>query len=151
MNELLNNKNITLREGLDKFYETYHENLSHTDFSLPKDVKDFFRSHDIAHVVFGCDISLYGEGSVKLWTIYGTTLGFWKHIAEYRKANAFELSRKLAFTDSVRDFFKLVVSIPLLIIRAKKMYKPWPWMNFENYLDTPIDEIRKEFNINVLK
>lgn len=150
MNKSLENTTITLQKGLEQFYETHQENLSHLDCNLPKDVKDFFKSHDIAHVIFGCDISLYGEGSVKVWTVFGTTLGFWKHISEYNKANAFDLSKKLPFTTVLKDFFKLLISIPLLVIRAKKMNKRWPWKGFENYLETPIHEIRKEFNIRVL-
>ena len=147
----LTKENITLQEGLEKFYENYQQGLSHTTSDLPKDVKDFFKSHDIAHVLFGCDISLFGEGSVKIWTIYGTTLGFWNHILEYRKANAFELYKKLPLRDSVKDLFKLIVSTPVLIIRARRMNKPWPWKDFKDYLDKPISEIRREFNIKVLK
>jgi hypothetical protein len=48
-------------------------------------------------VLFGCDISLFGEGSVKIWTIFGTTLGFWNHITAYKKANAYELSKNFSF------------------------------------------------------
>ncbi|WP_394751268.1 hypothetical protein [Spongiimicrobium salis] len=144
-------KNNTLREGLEAFYENYQESLNHLDKGLPKEVRDFFRSHDVAHVIFGCDISLFGEGTVKLWTVFGTTLGFWKHLSEYRKANAFELSKKFSPTVAIRDFFKLFIMIPSLILRAKRMHRPWPWKDFEEYLDLPITEIREEFNIKVLK
>jgi len=144
-------KNSTLEQGLKKFYEHYWSHLSHKDEALPNEVKAFFRAHDIAHVVFGCDISLFGEGSVKVWTVFGTTLGFWHHIRAYRKANAFELSRKLSFKEGAIDLIKLLVAMPLLIIRAKKMCKPWPWTDFERYLEMPIAEIRKEFNIHVLE
>lgn len=144
-------KSITLKQGLEKFYEDYRENLSHTDDSLPVEVRHFFKSHDIAHVVFGCDISLFGEGSVKMWTIFGTTLGFWRHIAEYRKADAYELAKKLEPMTYLSNLLKLMGAIPLLILRAKKMNKPWPWTEYENYLDIPICKIREEFNIKILK
>ncbi len=55
-------KDTTLREGLQKFYQEYDSHLSHKKEGLPDDVKSFFLSHDITHVLFGCDISLYGEG-----------------------------------------------------------------------------------------
>ena len=142
---------ITLRQGLERFYEQYRSQLSHNKEGIPGEVKSFFKSHDIAHVLFGCDISLYGEGSVKIWTIFGTTLGFWDHISAYKKANAYELSRNFTASHVVTNIFKLLVSIPTLIIRAKKMYKPWDWTAFEPYLDTPISEIRREFNIRVLQ
>lgn len=143
------NNNLTLEEGLQEFYGKYSTQLSHTDEGLPDEVKAFFRSHDIAHVLFGCDISLYGEGSVKIWTAFGSSLGFWKHIGEYKKANAYELSRKLNPSNIFRDLLKFLLAIPGLIIRAKQMKKPWPWSDFDDYLNTPIHEIRKEFNIRV--
>ena len=143
-------RNITLRQGLEKFYKEHQSHLDHNKEGIPSEVKTFFKSHDIAHVLFGCDISLFGEGSVKVWTIFGTTLGFWKHIRAYKKANAFELSKNFSFAHVVSNIFKFLISIPLLIIRSKNMYKPWPWTEFEPYLDASISETRKEFNIQVL-
>jgi ubiquinone biosynthesis protein Coq4 len=142
--------NITLRQGLEKFYKENMGYLSHNKKEVSSEAKAFFYSHDVAHVLFGCDISLFGEGAVKIWTIFGTTLGFWNHIKGYKEANAFELSKSFGSTHLVKNIFKFLLFIPVLIIRAKRMYKPWPWSEFEFYLDTPISEIRKEFNIQVL-
>ncbi len=143
-------KDITLRQGLEQFYKDNEGYFSHNDEGISNEAKIFFKSHDIAHVLFGCDTSLFGEGSVKIWTIFGTTLGFWKHLRGYKEANAFELSKNFSFIHVVNNIFKFLLSIPVLIIRAKRMYKPWPWLEFESYLDKPISEIRKEFNIQVL-
>jgi ubiquinone biosynthesis protein Coq4 len=143
-------RNTTLKQGLEKFYKEHKSHLNHNKEGIPSEVKSFFKSHDIAHVLFGCDVSLFGEGSVKLWTIFGTTLGFWNHIRGYKEANAFELSRNFSLPHFVSNIFKLLLSAPVLIIRARSMYKPWPWSEFESYLDTSISEIRKEFNIHIL-
>ena len=143
--------NITLRQGLERFYEVYQSHLSHKKEGIPNEVKSFFKSHDVAHVLFGCDISLFGEGSVKIWTIFGTTLGFWNHISAYKKASAYELSKNFSLSHVVGNIFKFLISIPVLIIRSKKMNKPWPWAEYDLYLDTSISEIRKEFNIKVLR
>lgn len=142
--------NITLREALAQFHKEHHNYLSHNKDGISKEAKSFFRSHDIAHVLFGCDISLFGEGSVKIWTIFGTTLGFWKHIKGYKEASAYELSKSFGFLHILKNIFKFLLAIPVIILRAKKMHKPWPWSAFDSYLDTPISEIRKEFNIRVL-
>lgn len=144
-------RKITLRQGLEQFYEENKNYLSHNKKGISNEAKAFFESHDIVDVLFGCDISLFGEGSVKIWTIFGTTLGFWKHIRGYKEANAFELSKNFGFVHIANNIFKFLSSIPRLIIRAKCMNKPWPWSGFEPYLDTPISEIRKEFNIQVLR
>jgi len=141
---------ITLRQGLDNFRNEYQDYLSHTQKEISEEARAFFTSHDVAHVLFACDISLYGEGSVKIWTIFGTTLGFWKHLTGYQEANAFELATHFTFMHVVKNIFKFLSSIPRLIISARRMYKPWPWADFDAYLDTPIVEIREEFNIKVL-
>ena len=141
--------NITLRQGLEEFYNEYKDYHSHSEEGISNKAREFFKSHDISHVLFGCDISLFGEGSVKIWTIFGTTLGFWNHIRGYREANAFKLSRNFSFAHVMRNIFKFLFSIPILIVKAKKMNKPWPWSEFESYLDMPITEIRQEFNIQV--
>lgn len=148
---MIKENNITLRRGLEIFYEEYKNHLSHEKEEIPHEVRSFFKSHDIAHVLFGCDISLFGEGSVKIWTIFGTTLGFWKHLRAYKKADAYELSKNYSLSHVVSNIFKFLVSIPLLIIRSNKMSKPWPWTEYEPYLDTSISEIRREFNIKVLR
>jgi len=141
---------LTIRQGLEKFYAEYESHLSHTKEGIPTEVKSFFKSHDIAHVLFGCDITLFGEGSVKIWTIFGTTMGFWKHLSAYKKANAFELSRNFRLGHVLSNVFRLLFYLPLLIIRSKQMHKPWNWSSYESYLDTPISEVRKEFNIKVV-
>jgi len=144
-------KNNTLRESLELFHHEHAAYLSHDKDGISAEAKAFFRSHDVAHVLFGCDISLFGEGSVKLWTIFGTTLGFWNHIRAYKVTSAFELARNFTLAHIVSNIFKFLYAIPILIVRARRMHKPWPWADFEPYMDKPIVEIREEFNIQVLE
>ena len=144
---LIMDETITLKQGLEQFYKNYDSQLSHTQKNIPIEVRSFFKSHDIVHVLFGCDINLYGEGSVKIWTIFGTTLGFWNHIKLYRKSNAYELAKNFSSKHIALNLCTFLLRIPSLIIRAKRMKKLWPWSDFEAYLDRPLSEIRKEFNI----
>jgi len=141
---------LTLRQGLAKFHDQYTDHLSHDKPGISSEALQFFESHDIAHVLFNCNISLQGEGAVKLWTIFGTTLGFKKHIIAYRVASAYDLSKQFTLFDIIQDLPKFLISIPTIIVRAKRMSKPWDWTGFHDYLDRPLSEIRKEFNIRVL-
>lgn len=142
--------NITLRQGLEKFRSQCKGRLSHDQEDTSSEAKVFFESHDIAHVLFDCDITLYGEGSVKIWTIFGTTLGFWNHLRGYQDANAFELSKGFPITHIARNLLKFLIAVPKIIIRTRRMSKPWNWAGFEPYLDKPISEIRIEFNIRIV-
>lgn len=141
--------NITLKEGLNIFYKKNRKYFSEKKMSQKGET--FIRCHDIAHVVFNCDTSIYGEGVVKIWTTFGTTMSFWEVTKGYRDVSAFELSRKYSFGHVVKNIFRLLVVIPKVIFRAKRMNKPWPFSNYDNYLNTPIAAIRKEYIIQVLK
>lgn len=141
---------MTLRQGLEIFRKDYQIHLTHNKEHTSTEAITFFNAHDIAHVIFDCDISFYGEGAVKLWTIFGTTLGFWNHIKGYRSAEAFSLSKKFTIRDLINDLPKLILITPKIIRRASRMSKPWPWEYYEDYLDQSIVSIREEFNIRTL-
>ena len=140
---------ISLREGMEKYYKKNRKVF--TDRDITDEAKAFFESHDVAHVVFGCDTSFFGEGVVKIWTVFGTTLGFWKHISGYNEADAFMLFRMYSWQHVAKNILRLLVTIPSAIVRAKRMNRLWNWTNFESYMDMPINDIRKEFNIKPIK
>ena len=139
---------LTLQQGIDKFYKKNMKYFS--DRAISDKAQKFLLCHDVAHIVFGCDTSIYGEGVVKIWTTFGTTLSFWKVISGYNDANAFELFKMYSFKHVAKNIFRFLIVIPKVIIRSKRMTKPWTWTNYESYLNTPISEIRKEFGIIVL-
>lgn len=138
---------VTLREGLERYRAANATVISAREVS--PEAAQFFRCHDVAHVVFGCDTSLSGEGTVKLWTIFGTTLGFWKHLRGYSEASAFALFRQYSRHHLVKHLGRLLRSIPGTIQRARRMTRPWPWSDHDGYLDCGIDDIRAEFGIEV--
>ncbi len=138
---------LTLRQGLEKFQEKNLKVLSGK--SIPKEGQAFLVAHDVAHVVFGCDTSLYGEGIVKIWTTFGTNLSIWKVMRGYRQASAFELSRSYSFPHVAKNILRLLIAIPVTMLRAKQMTKPWPFYDYQAYIDTPIAEIRAEYKINI--
>lgn len=138
-------KDVTLREGLDEYYRKNSRTL--LDTAVSNDSELFFNCHDIAHVIFECDTSLQGEGAVKLWTIFGSTLGFVNHFKGYAEANAFELSKKYSLKHILANVPKVLIGAPVVISRARKMTKKWPWAAYDRYLDISIAEVREEFNI----
>ena len=75
----------TLQQGLEVFHKKNKKYFP----ARPQlaEGRAFLESHDVAHVVFGCDTSIYGEGVVKIWTTFGTTLDFWKVVGGYNEVN----------------------------------------------------------------
>lgn len=140
--------NVTLQEGLEIFQEKNAQYF--TQRPMSEQGSAFMRSHDIAHVVFGCDTSVYGEGVVKLWSSFGTTAGFWKVVTGYNEVNAFALFKQYSVKHVFKNIVRLLLVIPKALFRVRRMKKPWPFSDYKCYLNMPISEIRKEFNIHVL-
>ena len=140
---------ITLREGLSIFKNRNSKYFSEQEYK--KEGQEFIESHDIAHVVFGCNTTLYGEGIVKIWTTFGSNLSFWEVTKGYKNVNAHELASEYSAKHVVPSLFKLLRDIPLAILRSKKMKKPWPFYSYHPHLDHTLFEIRKEYNIQILE
>ena len=145
---MLDDPTLTLREGLQRLRQQNTSVFSARE--VTPEAEAFFRCHDTAHVVFGCDTSLYGEGVLKLFTMFGTTLGFWKHITGYFQADAGSLFMQYRWRQVAKNLLKVIIDAPRVILRARQMSKPWPWSEHAEYLDVAVSDIRREFNIKVI-
>ena len=139
---------LTLKEALEEYHELNSKILYKREMS--SDSKVFFACHDVAHVVFACDTSLLNEGMVKMWTAFGTTLGFWRHIAAYSRQETNEIVKELGWKLIIATSFQSLIIMPRVLRRCFAMKKRWPWSSFEEYLNVPLAEIRHEFNIQPL-
>lgn len=135
----------TLRTELAAFLDANSKYFSDRDMS--EAAQEFFRCHDVAHVVFGCGTSIVGEGTVKVWSIFGTTLGFRDHLRGYAEADAFELFRQYSWSHVARSMARVMRDAPRAIVRARRMHARWPWATHDDYLDVPLAQIRAEFGI----
>ena len=59
----------TLKEGLG---ELYANNPEVHKSSIAKGKS--FQDHDLTHVIFGCDTSIWGELDLKAWILFGTDI-----------------------------------------------------------------------------
>ncbi len=139
---------LTLAEALEAFHRLHGQQLYSRKMTANSEA--FFRCHDTAHVVFACDISLINEGMVKIWTAFGTTLGFWRHIVAYSRPETREIAREISPGAVVKTFFRSLVLIPRVMLRCRAMSKRWPWSEHEAYLGRRLVDIRREFNIQPL-
>ena len=108
----------------------------------------FFRSHDVVHVVFGCDLSLAQEAVVKISSFLGTDGGR-AVMRGYRLPESKEIYDELKLRDIFVTTLKSLVLVPRTVWRCWRMTERWPWHNFEVYLDTPLHEIRHRFGIKI--
>ena len=112
---------------------------------------EFFRCHDTAHVVFGCSTSLAGEALADAWTLFGTTvtvrqfLGFLK-IEEHQ-----DIMAKVGWWRALITFLRSVPLFLQVALRGLRMTSKWPWSDFDSYRDDSLAEIRRQFNIRVVR
>jgi hypothetical protein len=138
---------LTLAQGLHEYYGS-RAGLAGGRGASPA-AQEFFRCHDVAHVVFGCDTTLPQEGIVKLWSFFATDAGF-ALIRAYALPEAREIYAKLTLRDEVRAAWTVLAAFPRVLWRAFRMRRRWPWEAFAMYHDAPLREIRSEFGIRVL-
>jgi len=88
------------------------------------------------------------EAIVKLVSIFGTTGGL-EVLRGYLHHETLDIYRKLPVSGTL---VALAVS-PFLILRTLWwcvcQSERWPWVQFDNYLDVPLREVRARFRIKV--
>jgi hypothetical protein len=139
---------LTLEKGLAEYH------ASRTGLVRDRDVspaaREFFRCHDAAHVVFGCDTSLVEEASVKLWSFFGTTGGLGL-LRAYRLPESQEIYEEIGWRDVAATTLRSLTVLPVVLWRCLRLRKRWPWADFDAYLGVPLVEIRREFGIRVVR
>ena len=137
----------TLGSGLEEYYASRADLV--TGRGASSAAREFFRCHDAAHVVFGCNTSLRNEAMVKLWSFFGTTRGL-RLLREYRLPESQEIYATLDWGSIARTVPRALAVAPRVIARCLRMHKRWPWPDFEKFLEVPLRDLREEYGIRVL-
>ena len=139
---------MTLEQGLIEYYGDRDDLV--TGRGASAQAREFFRCHDVAHVVFGCGTTLPQEAVVKIWSFFGTTAGLGL-LRDYRLPESQEIYDTLRFNDIVATIGFALVHIPIVLVRCLRMRQRWPWSDFESYVSMPLVDIRQEFGILVVE
>ena len=138
---------LSLAEGLREYYAARDGLIDGRGISTA--AREFFRCHDVAHVVFGCATTLHNEAMVKMWSFFGTTAGL-SLLRAYRLPESKEVYEELEWLDIASTAVRSLVLVPLVLWRCSLMRKRWPWSDFEPYLDVSLSEIRHEYGIRLV-
>ena len=139
---------MTLAEGLAEYYAG---RLGLVDGrGASEEAAHFFRCHDAAHVVFGCSTTLTNEAMVKIWSLFGTTAGF-TLLRDYASPESQEIYEKIPWSAVPGVALRSLVNLPRVLVGCARLAKRWPWSDYERYRDARLDEIRREFHINLVQ
>ena len=111
--------------------------------------QEFFRCHDVVHVVFGCNVVLDDEAVVKIASILGTTAGL-RVLKGYRLHESLQIYRRLRVRDVALSIVHSVALVPRTVYRCLRQQARWPWAEHQRYLHIPLAEIRRQFGIRVV-
>lgn len=136
----------TLEEGLAEYYASNPE-LTRGD-ALSPEARDFFRSHDVVHVLYGCGTSMPDEAVVKLASIFGTTGGF-SILRGYRLHDSVDIYRRLPLGSTLVAILAAPYIIVRTLWRCAHQRARWPWTRFDQYLQTSLRDLRAQFGIEV--
>jgi hypothetical protein len=139
---------MTLREGLREYFDQNNALMESSE--LPADLSLGLQSHDVAHVVFGCDTTLLGEVVLARWSLFGVTGSIRPYLIGLRRRET-----RVLFRDALAGFrpsmlWRIVKSASVTIVRSLRMRERWPFEDYARYLDQPLCEIRERFGIRVL-
>lgn len=140
------NSSQTLSQGIEEYLAANHSQLMTRASSSQAD--EFFRCHDVCHIVFGCGISLNDEMVVKIHSFLGTTEG-WAALRGYRLPESKEVYQDIRFLDVILASVSALYLVPRTIWRCSRMRRRWPWNNFDAFLHIPLSQLRAQFNIRV--
>jgi ubiquinone biosynthesis protein Coq4 len=145
---------MTLRDAITEHYNINPQFTPYYEFET-LEAGSTIKSHDISHIIYGCDTSYLGEYKVQMWNNFGSSKTMPK------------ISFKLIFSKDARALIQLVLPTGLIKfarehkvemdkVKAKiktqsaKMTKKWIYSGEEKYMDKTIGEVREEYGIQIL-
>ncbi len=139
---------LTLAEGLEEYYRGNRNLLMPEELS--EDAAGMFRRHDAGHVVFACDTSLFGETLIDTWTVVATTAGLRGYLEYFRYPQVNRIFSEVGMYRVGLESLKASPAMMRAVIRGWKQPMKWPWYDYEQFLQTPLIEIREHFGIRVI-
>jgi hypothetical protein len=145
--------NLTLENALIEHYKINPQFTPWYKFQTPEG-QNLIKSHDISHLLYGCDTSYLDEYKVQMWNNFGSIKTLPKN------------KLKLIFNPDYKQLIKLVLPTGLIkfalnnrkqMSKVKKlvknqssqMIKKWEFFAEEPYMNKTISEIRLEYGIDI--
>jgi hypothetical protein len=145
---------MTLEKAIEEHYKVNPQFTRYDEFETIEG-GNLIKSHDISHIIYGCNTSYMGEFKVQMWNNYGSTNTNPKIPFKTVKSKDFKIILQLVLPTSlfsyafwhVREFASFWNTIRK---QTKNMSKKWVYGDEEKYMKKTIAEIRQEYNILII-
>jgi ubiquinone biosynthesis protein Coq4 len=142
---------LTLRVALNMHYQL-NPQFTRFDVFETQEGADAIRNHDISHIIYGQDTSMFGEYCVQMYNNFGSA------------NTASKVSFKLLFSKDLKAMIGLVLPTSLISYvfanrkmlkkiekeikaKASKMTKKWNYDDVNLFMDKTLGDIRQQHNI----
>ena len=99
--------------------------------------------------MFGLRTSIAEESMVDMWTLFGSDLGVRNYLS-YTNLPELKSLIKDNFWPFLIGSIKAIPAMFRVWKGTRRMSKRWQFFNNDSYMDRPLVDIRREFNIKVL-
>ena len=139
---------LTLREALAEFYVINSDLFCVPEAETPW--TQLLIDHDVGHVFFGVNTSILDETAGDYWTLLATDLSFKEYLKYVNTPEGKKLIKQIGLINIVKS---IVCGLPLLLKiyrRSRKMNRKWQIKGYHPYMDIPLGQLRKIFNLEIL-
>ncbi len=144
---------MTLREGMEEYRAANPGLLEPEAFDNPK-LGALMAAHDRCHIVFGTNTDMVQEAMTDLWGMCGTNMGLGYATAFMREPGVKALTKSvmagLSGWQIVTDFVRSIPYMWKVWVHSRRMRKDWDYFGWEDHLDRPLVELRREFGIELI-
>jgi hypothetical protein len=140
----------TLAEGLAEYYALNRGRVLPPE-ELASESAALFRSHDICHVIFGLDTTLFDEAMADTRTMLSCDVG-WSRYARYLATNpdAKVVFKEVGHATVLWGTFRTAPRLLRALIESFRMSKRWPWIPPAEYHARTLRDLRREYGIRVV-
>jgi ubiquinone biosynthesis protein Coq4 len=145
---------MTLENALIEHYKINPQFTRYDQFETVE-AGNVIKSHDISHILYGCDTSMLGEYKVQMWNNNSS------------KRTRPKLTLRVLFSKDLKALIQLVLPTGLIKFakehksemdvikaivktRSKLMTKKWVYGEEADHMHKTISEIRNEYGIEIL-
>ncbi|HEY9736704.1 MAG TPA: hypothetical protein V6D06_10490 [Trichocoleus sp.] len=149
------NSTQTLREGLAEYY-ALNPHITPPETQPPEFAK-VLKAHDVGHVIYGCDTSMYDELKI-LPLFWWTSECTFQRFRQMRVENTEVID--VMYGDMIREkgtlwlYGEILKVLPPLIpevfsiwLKTRDHKNRLPFLDFHSLLDRPLLEIRQEYDL----
>jgi hypothetical protein len=139
----------TLGEALAEYYAENAGRVMKPEQLAPES-RELFRRHDMCHVIFGLDTTLEDETMADTRSILSCDVGWRRYLQYLSNPDAKAIFKELGYGRALLATVRTLPRIVRAIAENRRMRCKWPWTPPAEFLDVPLVELRRRYNIRVI-